>query len=50
VDPFIRWAGGKVSVKWVDGGVNSGESCQARSFHGFNGLDDEVVSIVAAFH
>ncbi len=49
VDPFIRWAGGKASVKWLDGGVNSGDPCQARGYHGFNGLDGEVVSIAAGF-
>jgi len=50
VDPFIRWAGGKASVKWLDGGENSGDPCQARAYHGFNGLDGEVVSIAAEFH
>jgi len=50
VDPFIRWAGGKASVKWLDGGENSGDPCQARAYHGFNGLDGEVVSIAAGFH
>jgi hypothetical protein len=50
VDPFIRWAGGKASVKWLDGGMNSGDPCQARAYHGFNGLDGEVVSAAAVFH
>ena len=50
VEPFIGWAGGKASAKWLDGGVNSGDPCQARGHHGFNGLDGEVVSIAAAFH
>ncbi|MFY9687674.1 MAG: alpha/beta hydrolase [Pseudolabrys sp.] len=50
VDPFIRWAGGKASVRWLDGGVNSGDPCQARGYHGFNGLDGEVVSAAAGFH
>lgn len=49
VDPFIRWAAGKASVKWLNGGVNSGDPCQARGYHGFNGLDAEVVSIAAGF-
>jgi hypothetical protein len=49
VDPFIRWSGGKASVKWLDGGVNSGDPCQARGHHGFNGLDGEVVSAAAGF-
>ena len=50
VEPFIRWAGGKASVKWLDGGMDSGDPCQARGYHGFNGLDGEVVSAAAAFH
>jgi len=50
VEPFIRWAGGKASVKWLDGGTDSGDPCQARGHHGFNGLDSEVVSAAAGFH
>jgi len=50
VEPFIRWSEGKASVKWLDGGVNSGDPCEARSHHGFNGLDGEVVSAAAGFH
>lgn len=38
VEPFIRWAGGKASVKWLDGGMDSGDPCEARGHHGFNGL------------
>ena len=50
VEPFIRWASGKASVKWLDGGTDSGDPCQARGHHGFNGLDGEVVSAAAGFH
>jgi hypothetical protein len=50
VEPFIRWAGGKASVKWLDGGLDSGDPRQARGHHGFNGLDGEVVSAAAGFH
>ena len=50
VEPFIRWAGGKASVKWLDGGIDSGDPCQARGHHGFSGLDVEVVSVAAVFH
>lgn len=50
VEPFIRWAAGKASVKWLDGGTESGDPCQARGHHGFNGLDSEVVSTAAGFH
>jgi hypothetical protein len=50
VEPFIRWADGKASVKWLDGGMDSGDPCQARGHHGFNGLDGQVVSAATGFH
>ncbi len=50
VEPFIRWAAGKASVKWLDGGADIGDPCQARGHHGFNGLDGQVVSLAAGFH
>jgi len=49
VEPFIRWAGGRASVKWLDGGVSFGDPCEARAHHGFNGQDGQVVSIAAGF-
>ncbi len=49
VDPFIQWAAGRARVAWLDGGANSGEPCEALSYHGFNGLDDRVVSLAASF-
>lgn len=49
VEAFVRWAGGKVNTKWLEGGINSGDPCEARSYHGFNGLDDAVVSAAAGF-
>jgi hypothetical protein len=33
----------------MDGGMDSGNPCQARAYHGFNGLDGRVVSTVAQF-
>ena len=33
----------------MDGGSNVGDPCQAKSYHGFNGLDGQVVSAVASF-
>jgi len=50
VEPFIRWAGGKARVTWLDGGMDSGDPCQAGGHHGFNGLDGQVVSATAGFH
>ena len=49
VEPFIKWSGGRARVVWLDGGTAVGNPCQARGHHGFNGLDGEVVSLVAAF-
>lgn len=49
VDPFIKWAGGRASVRWLSGGAEEGDPCQARGHHGFNGLDDQVVSLAASF-
>jgi hypothetical protein len=49
VEPFQAWGGSKVKVVWMDGGVNVGDPCQAKAFHGFNGLDGQVVSAIASF-
>jgi hypothetical protein len=49
VKPFLDWSKGKASVVWLDGGVNTGDPCQARAYHGFNGLDDKVVEAVVSF-
>ena len=49
VQPFLDWAKGKAKVVWLDGGASVGDPCQARGYHGFNGLDAQVVSLVAAF-
>jgi hypothetical protein len=49
VEPFQAWGGGKVKVVWMSGGTDSGDPCQARGYHGFNGLDGQVVSAVASF-
>lgn len=49
VEPFARWGGAKVTVAWFDGGNDTGDPCQARSYHGFNGLDADVVDTIASF-
>lgn len=49
VSPFASWGGGKVTVKWLDGGTSVGDPCGPRAHHGFNGLDGAVVSTVASF-
>jgi hypothetical protein len=49
VEPFKAWGGGKVRVVWMEGGSNVGDPCEARAYHGFNGLDGQVVSTIAQF-
>jgi hypothetical protein len=49
VGPFIAWSRGKANVMWLDGGTSTGDPCQARAYHGFNGIDGQVVNAVAAF-
>lgn len=49
VEPFKAWGGSRVRVVWMGGGVTVGNPCQARAYHGFNGLDGQVVATVAQF-
>jgi hypothetical protein len=49
VQTFVAWTKGKAQVVWLDGGIDGGDPCQPRSYHGFNGLDDQVVSAVSGF-
>ena len=50
VEPFVKWSAGRARAVWVSGGVNQGDPCEARAYHGFNGLDGQVVGIAAGFH
>jgi len=49
VEPFVKWSAGRARAVWVSGGVNEGNPCEARAFHGFNGLDGRIVGIAAGF-
>lgn len=49
VEPFKAWGGALVRVAWIDGGTNTGNPCEARAYHGFNGVDGRVVTTVAQF-
>ena len=49
VEPFKAWGGAKVQVVWMNGGINAGHSCRANAYHGFNGLDGNVVAVIARF-
>lgn len=50
VDPFIRWSAGRARAVWVSGGTSQGDPCEAAAYHGFNGIDGQIVGIAAAFH
>jgi len=47
VAPFVKWSAGRARVRWVSGGVSEGDPCEARAYHGFNGLDGQIVGIAA---
>ena len=49
VEPFLKWSGGRAEVVWLDGGSSTGDPCEARAYHGFNGLDAQVVAAASAF-
>ena len=50
VEPFIKWAGGRARLRWVSGGQDLGNPCEAMAHHGFNGLDGQIVGLAAGFH
>jgi hypothetical protein len=50
VEPFIKWSAGRARVVWVSGGVSEGDPCEARAYHGFNGIDGRIVGIAGGFH
>jgi hypothetical protein len=50
VEPFVKWSAGRARAVWLNWGTNEGDPCQARAHHGFNGIDDQVVELAAAFH
>lgn len=50
VEPFIKWSGGRAHVRWLSGGADQGNPCEARAHHGFNGLDGQVVGLAGGFH
>src|SRR3954463_765357 len=49
VEPFIKWSGGRARVSWVSGGTSQGDPCEALSYHGFNGIDGQIVAIAGGF-
>ena len=50
VEPFKTWAGSKVEVAWLNGGVDDqANPCRYSAHHGFAGLDAAFVDRVMAF-
>lgn len=49
VEPFIQWSAARARAAWLSGGISVGNPCQALAYHGFNGLDDQVVTLAAGF-
>lgn len=49
VAPFQAWAGERATVKWLEGGLQTGNPCRSRAHHGFNGQDAELVLLVTQF-
>jgi hypothetical protein len=39
----------KVELVFLKGGIDQGNPCQARAYHGFNGIEDEAVGKIAGF-
>ncbi len=46
---FQQWSKGRAELHWLEGGTASGNPCRARSHHGFEGLDEKVVAVIAEF-
>ena len=34
---------------WQEGGITVGDPCEARAYHGFNGIEREVITRIAAW-
>jgi hypothetical protein len=49
VESFKQWGGSKVTVVWLEDGPGGEPVCEARSYHGFQGIDGQVVATVANF-
>lgn len=39
----------RAEVMWFDGGYSRGNVCQARAYHGFNGIEDRVVAGISGW-
>ncbi|HEX8883242.1 MAG TPA: alpha/beta hydrolase, partial [Noviherbaspirillum sp.] len=39
----------KAQILTVKGGINQGDPCEARAYHGFNGIEQDIVKKIAAW-
>ena len=49
VEPFMAWAGARARVTWLSGGRSEGDVCGARAYHGYNGIEGQMVGAVVRF-
>ena len=49
VEPFQAWGGAKVRVVWLDGGRDEGDPCLARGYHGFTGIEGQMIGAITGF-
>ena len=49
VEPFKRWAGGRVRVAWIDSSGESGSACGPVGAHGFFRKDEKPISVAISF-
>jgi hypothetical protein len=49
IDRFTAWHGGKVDVVVLDGPAGVGDPCDARSAHGFVGIEGELVATITTW-
>jgi len=48
-EEFAQWAGSRAQVKWMTGGVDAGDPCQADGHHGHKGIETRVVAEIVRF-
>jgi hypothetical protein len=49
VERFAKWAGPKVTVRWMEGGSERGDPCGPESHHGMAGLDEALAEAISSF-
>ncbi len=50
VPAFLKWAGSKAKMVWIDGGsAPAGRDCGGQHYHGFVGRENDVVAAIVAY-